>query len=364
MVPHWLYAPIVFAAIVSAGLLIQAVVMRLIAREAKAWHPTLRLIFENSRAVGRFTLLVIAVAVALPLVPMSEAAQDSGHKLLVAAAILSIGWNVLVGVDVALTRYMTRYRIDTADNLLARKAVTQMRFMRRAIKVFIALVTVGIALMTFDTVRQFGLSLFASAGVAGIVAGLAAKPVLSNLFAGLQLAITQPIRVEDAVVINGEWGWVEEFTSTYVVIRLWDWRRQIVPLSYFFENVFTNWTRSSSSIIGSVFLYLDWTIPVERVRQKATEVVKASKLWDGQVVNLQVSDAKEETIELRILASASDSSRAWDLRCEVREKLIAFVQAEYPQCLPRQRPEVRLPDGLPLRSAEAPRMAGRALSGA
>jgi small-conductance mechanosensitive channel len=203
----------------------------------------------------------------------------------------------------------------------------------------LAVLTIALALMSFDAVRQFGVSLFASAGIAGIVAGLAARPMLENLIAGVQLALTQPLRVDDAVVINNEWGWVEEINSTYIVVRLWDWRRQVVPLSYLFQNPFTNWTRSSSSIIGTVLVYADYTLPMEAVRTAATDIIKASPLWDGQVVNIQISDARESVIELRVLASASDSTRAWDLRCEIREKLIAFIRDNYPESLPRVRRE-------------------------
>lgn len=162
----------------------------------------------------------------------------------------------------------------------------------------------------------------------------------------MQLALTQPLRLEDAVVINNEWGWVEEITSTYIVVRLWDLRRQIVPLSYLFQNPFTNWTRSSSSIIGTIFLYTDYTLPVPALRAKAEEYAKASALWDGKAVNVQVSDAKERTMEIRILVSASDSSKAWDLRCEVREKLIGYIRDNYPGSLPRSRWDgIEAPDG-------------------
>ena len=214
-----------------------------------------------------------------------------------------------------------------------------MRIFRQAINVMLALLTVAFAMMSFDAVRQFGISLFASAGVAGIVAGLAARPMLENLIAGVQLALTQPLRLEDAVVINNEWGWVEEINSTYIVVRLWDWRRQVVPLSYLFQNPFTNWTRSSSSIIGTVYVYADYTLPMDQTRAAATAIVQASRLWDGQVVNVQVSDAREQVMEVRVLASASDSSRAWDLRCEIREKLIAFIRENHPESLPRVRRE-------------------------
>jgi small-conductance mechanosensitive channel len=238
-----------------------------------------------------------------------------------------------------MDRYAYGLNIGSADDLMARKAETQLRILRRAVNVLLGLLTAGFALMTFDSVRQFGISLFASAGIAGIVAGVAARPLFENLIAGLQLAFTQPLRLGDAVVINNEWGVVEEIGSVYIVVRLWDWRRQVVPLSYLFQTPFTNWTRSTSSIIGAVMIYADYTLDVDKVRATATEIVRASRLWDGQVVNVQVSDAREQVIEIRILASASDSGRAWDLRCEVREKVIAFIRDELPGGLPRVRRE-------------------------
>jgi small-conductance mechanosensitive channel len=234
---------------------------------------------------------------------------------------------------------MSRFRIDTDDNLLARKAVTQMRVLKRTASVVIGFLTLGFALMTFDAVREYGVSIFASAGVAGIALGLAAKPLLGNLIAGVQIAITQPIRIDDVVIIQGEFGWIEEFTSTYVVIRLWDWRRMIVPLGYFLENPFQNWTRASATLIGSVYFHLDHCTPIPALRAKLDEIVKASKLWDGKVVNLQVSDTSEYTIEVRALATARNASQTWDLRCEIREKMLTFLQAEYPESLPRRRNE-------------------------
>ena len=198
--------------------------------------------------------------------------------------------------------------------------------------------------MTFEPVRQYGVSLFASAGVAGIVAGLAARPVLSNLFAGVQLAMTQPIRIDDAVIVENEWGTIEEITATYVVVRLWDLRRMIVPLSYFIEKPFQNWTREGSALIGSALIYVDYRAPVGVIRDKLGEIVKASKNWDGNVVNLQVTDAKEQTMELRCLMSARSAGQTFDLRCEVREKLIDFLQKNHPEALPRQRSEVAVAD--------------------
>jgi small-conductance mechanosensitive channel len=180
-------------------------------------------------------------------------------------------------------------------------------------------------------------SLFASAGAAGLVVGFAARPVLSNLIAGIQLAITQPIRIKDAVLVEGEWGWIEEITSTYVVVKIWDWRRLIVPLSYFMEKPFQNWTRETAEIIGTVFIYTDYKVPVERLRKRLEEIVHESTLWDKNVVNLQVTDFKESTVEIRMLVSARTSPQVWDLRCEVREKLLAYLQCEVPDVLPHTR---------------------------
>lgn len=339
--PPWLAAIILFAAIVLAGLALQAAILYIVGHFTKNWHPLVQFIFFRTRRFGRFAIVTLAVGVALPLVPLPSDVLDTARKCLLAVLILLIGWIVYMAADIAMVRYVNSLHTDVADNLLARKAATQMRVLRRAVNVLILFVTLGFALMSFDAVRQFGVSLFASAGVAGLVAGLAARPVLSNLIAGMQLALSQPIRIDDVVVVEGEWGRIEEFTSTYVVVRIWDLRRLIVPLSYFLQTPFRNWTYQSSKIMGTVYIYTDYTVPVERVRQKAIELIKASSLWDGDVAGLQVTDAREHTMELRALMSASDASKAWDLRCGVREGLIAFLQAEFPHALPRTRVDLQ-----------------------
>ena len=246
----------------------------------------------------------------------------------------------LVCLDVSSAIYLRRFDLGAEDNLLARKHVTQVRVLRRTLSTLIVLITVAAALMTFDSVRQFGIGLFASAGIAGIVVGLAARPVLSNLLAGVQIAVTQPIRIDDSVVVENESGRIEDITSTYVVVKLWDLRRLIVPLSYFIERPFQNWTRDSSTMHGTVFVYADHSVPVERVREQVAAIVANSKNWDGDVAKVQVTDAKESSIELRVLLSARDSGALFELRCEVREGLIAFLQRECPDALPRQRQEV------------------------
>jgi small-conductance mechanosensitive channel len=223
---------------------------------------------------------------------------------------------------------------EGVDILVARKHVTQVRILRQVVDTIIVVLTVSGALMTFEPVRQYGVSLFASAGVAGLVAGLAARPMLSNLIAGLQIATTQPIRLDDEVVVENQWGRIEEINATYVVLGLWDLRQLIVPLSYFIEKPFENWTRDSTKLIGSVLFHVHYTLPIEPLREKLIEIVKASPYWDGDVVKLQVQEAKETSLELRVIASARTSGQVAELRYEIREKVIAFLQHEYPACLP------------------------------
>jgi small-conductance mechanosensitive channel len=226
------------------------------------------------------------------------------------------------------------------DNLQARRVQTQTRVMARIVTVLIVMIGSGLALMTLPLFRQVGTSLLASAGVAGIVVGLAAKPILGNLLAGLQLAMTQPIRLEDVVIVKGEWGWIEEITSTYVVVRIWDQRRMVVPLQWFIENPFENWTRKTSDILGTVFVWADYRLPVDPVRKEAERICKSSPDWDGRVCLIEVTEAGERAMQMRVLVSAVDSPRAWNLRCQIREGLIHFIQRDYPQYLPRVRADV------------------------
>ena len=200
-------------------------------------------------------------------------------------------------------------------------------------------------LMTFERVRQLGTTILASAGVVGIVVGMAAQRTIATFIAGLQIAITQPIRVDDVVIVENEWGRIEEITLTYVVVRIWDLRRLIVPITYFIESPFQNWTRTSADILGTVFIYTDYTVPVNAIREQLQKILNESEHWDKKVCVLQVTNASDRTMELRALMSAADASAAWTLRCEVREKLLAFIKKEYPQALPRLRTELyRLQD--------------------
>src|SRR6202000_1575103 len=263
--------------------------------------------------------------------------RDGLTHLFAVATIALIGWVLIRTVNLVATQYLLRFHDDIAENLAARKHVTQVRVFKRVIDTLVIIIAVSAALMTFESVKQYGVSLFASAGAAGLVVGLAARPLLSNLIAGVQIAITQPIRIEDAVIIENEWGWVEDIASTYVVIRLWDWRRMVVPLAYFIERPFQNWTRDAASLIGSIILHVDYAADVPKIRERLEEAVRESKRWDGAVVNLQVVDTDPRTIQLRALVSARNAPQSWDLRCEIREKLLAFLRTEMPEALPRER---------------------------
>ena len=274
-------------------------------------------------------MLIFALGAALPAARFSYPTTIAVGRALLVAFILVVGWTAAIALDLTVTIYLRRFRTDVEDNLLARKHVTQMRILQRVGKTVLAIITVAAALMTFAAVRQYGVSLLASAGAAGIILGLSARPVLGNLLAGIQIAITQPIRVEDQVVVEGEIGWIETITSTYVVVRIWDLRRMIVPLTNFIEKPFQNWTYESAEQIGAIVLRVDRRVSIDRVRQKLSEVLHQSKLWDGKASGLQVTDIVDDKVELRAVVSARTPSQTWDLRCEVREKLYGFLQAEF-----------------------------------
>jgi small-conductance mechanosensitive channel len=339
ILPSWLIATALVIAGLLLALLAHAVIVQTMRRTLGARHPRIRALLTNSKGPLRLGLMVLALSFVVRVAPISDNAAAALGGILNVAFIALLGWVALTAVQISSQIYLQQFRLDTEDNLLARKHVTQVRILKRAIDVLIVIMTFGAALMSFEEVRQYGVSLFASAGVAGLAIGLAARPLLSNLIAGIQIAVTQPIRLDDVVIIEGEYGTVEEITTTYVVIKLWDWRRMVVPLSHFIEKPFQNWTRETSALIGSVFLYVDYSVPAEKLRKKLMEIVRASPLWDGRVVALQVSDTRDRTVELRALVSAGSAPATWDLRCEVREKLIAYLQQDYPEALPRTRHE-------------------------
>jgi len=333
--------------LVSGGILVGAVILalighaalflvlgRVVPRTADAGEASL---IRHTRGPARAILLLLAILLVLPQIPIAPHVAGSLEHVVILALIVSVGW-----LTVGLTRLLddlvsAGFEAAGRDHLAAREIQTRVHVIRRVAAVLIGVLTIGAILMTFPSVRHLGTSLLASAGLLGLVAGIAARPVLSNLLAGVQIALAQPMRLEDVVVVEGEWGWIEEIYMTYVVVRIWDLRRLVVPLSYFIERPFQNWTRRTTNILATVFIYADYTVPVEELRQELHRLLLASGMWDGKVWGLQVTDATEQTVQLRALMSARDSGNAWDLRCHVREELIALLQGRYPRSLPRAR---------------------------
>jgi small-conductance mechanosensitive channel len=251
---------------------------------------------------------------------------------------IAIGsWLVWEIVQAASDVFLSKYDVSVADNYRARKIHTQFRVLTRLAHVLIVIITLSLILMTFDGVETIGTSLLASAGVTGIIIGFAAQKTLGTVVAGIQIAITQPIKIDDAVVVEGEWGWIEEITFTYVVIRIWDLRRLIVPITYFIEKPFQNWTRKNAEIIGTVYIHTDYRLPVVELRKELEKQLNETELWNGNVCNLQVVETQETTMTFRALMTAENSPKTWDLRCHIREKLIGWIAENHPDSLPRTR---------------------------
>lgn len=340
VLPDWAVALAAYVIAAFLALVLFRVVFSMLTRAVAERDLFWRSLVTRAARPLRLVLLIMALGFANGLAPASATTTTTITHVLLVALILSLAWIAYTALYIWTTIHLRRFKLDAEDNLLARKHVTQTRILMRVAKVMIVILAVAAALMTFPAVRQYGVSLLAAGGAAGIVVGLALQPVLKNLFAGIQLALTQPIRIDDALIVEGEWGNVEEITSTYVVIRIWDWRRLVVPLSYFIEQPFQNWTRESAELIGTVMIYLDHTADIEAVRAKAREITEADPLWDGKVFAVQVTDFRERVMEVRILASARNGARTYDLRCNIREKLVSWLQAEMPSALPRTRADL------------------------
>lgn len=285
-----------------------------------------------------------AVLLILPTLKLPAAYHGFIQQLASLFLIGGVGFIICDLAGTAERAVIADFRTDVADNLAMRKIQTQVRMLKKIVVVLVAVVTVASMLMVFDAVRRLGTSLLASAGIAGVVVGFAAQKSLGTLIAGIQLAFTQPIRQDDVVIVDNEWGWIEEIRLTYVVVRIWDLRRLVVPITFFIEKPFQNWTRVSADLMGTVFLYLDYSVPIAALRSELDRILEATQRWDRKVKVIQVTDVtKDHTVEVRVLVSARDSGTLWDLRCEVREKLVDFLQREYPDALPRIRAELRPP---------------------
>lgn len=341
---NWQAWGLFVGALVLAGAVALAchyLLARVLSRLAKRSRSGVdELLIKHLRGPVRWIMVAVAMRLAVdPLEPtpgMGALTKTIFSQVLIAL----VCWLLVKVMFVLSDMVVLRFKVDVKDNLRARKVHTQLRVLRRIIVIVIVVIGAASILMTFPKVRQLGTAILASAGIIGIVVGLAAQKTIGTFIAGLQIAFTQPIRLDDVVIVEGEWGRIEEITLTYVVVRVWDLRRLIVPITQFIEKPFQNWTRVSAEILGTVFLYVDHTVPIDAVRAELQRILENAEDWDRKVCGLQVTNMSERTVELRALMSAADASLAWGLRCHVREKLIEFVRTNYPHALPRLRTEL------------------------
>jgi small-conductance mechanosensitive channel len=320
--------------LVRIGVTTDTALRKIAARHDNDWSEIL--IPFAGRAV-RWVLPLIAILLGAPALAVSsrtEAIVKDATSILLIATLAYIGLQL---IHVGTSLILQRQQLSVSDNRRARAIYTQVTMLRKIVTSIVALIAIASMLMVFESVRHFGTAIIASAGVAGIILGFAAQKSIATLLAGIQIALTQPIRIDDVVIVEGEWGRIEEITLTYVVVCIWDWRRLVLPISYFIEKPFQNWTRTSAEVIGSVFLYVDYNVPLAPLRAELQRILEASQLWDRKVSALQVTDTKQHTVEIRVIVSSRDAGQSFDLRCDVREKLIGFLQKNHPDSLPRIR---------------------------
>ena len=323
------------------ALLVLEVVRRIARRASRAERWGLAGAIVSRCALPVWGLTSVAVLEATLPDRVNDGQLSATQHGLAIALIVVVSWLVVQVVyamtDVALHRLGRA--LGTPDNRRARRARTQLLVIRRVIAVVTVLIAAAAVLLTFNTVRALGAGMLASAGIVGAIAGVAARPSLGNLVAGLQIAFSDMLRMDDVVVVQGEWGRVDDITLTYVVVKTWDERRLIVPTSYFVDNPFENWTHDEARVIGTVLLTLDFAVPVEEIRDEVRRLLEASSLWDHRQWGVQVTEVTTQGVQVRVVMSAANAPSSWDLRCDVREQLLAFVRARYPEALPRVRVE-------------------------
>ena len=336
----WFFAIFFFCSALVIANLVHYILFRVLRRREQAGH---RLGWGLQRYLGkpaRAIFLLTCLLLALPAVPgLSDNLEATLRQIFVMALVAALGWFAVGCIYVLQAVMLRRYDLAAEDNIQARRVHTQFQLFRRMLIVFVVIIDIGALLWTFNDPRiwHYGSGLLASAGIASLILATAAKSTAANFLAGLQIAITEPIRIDDVVVIQGEWGRIETINSAYVVVKIWDLRRLIVPLSYFIENSFQNWTRESSDIMGTAFLYVDYSIPVDDLRKQLESIVHPSPLWNQQVCGLQVTNLTDRSMELRCLMSSRNSSENFDLRCQVREKMTAWIQQNHPAAFPTAR---------------------------
>jgi len=348
MTVHWfsgwplpLRAALILLAAIAAAELAHFILYSLF-RRTESWAPIFLsgLIVRHTSGPAHPLLLLFAVTIALAQMRIPRWGTALVQQGLEVAYIAAFTWLAIGLLEMVHAIIVARLPQDFQDNVRARRIRTQVYLLRQIIIWLLVFIGFAAILMTFPSIRNLGAGLFASAGVAGLVLGMAARPTLGNLIAGIQIALTEPIRIDDAVVVEGQSGRVIEVNTTYVVIRMWDLRHLMVPISHFIEKSFENSSRYSSDMIGAVYLQMDYSVPVEDLRRQYTNILQSSPLWDGKTNLVEVTDFKENTVEIRFLMSTASSSALFDLRCYVREKMLNYLQREHSESLPRIRSEV------------------------
>jgi small-conductance mechanosensitive channel len=337
---NWFFAIFVFCGMLVAANLVHYILFRVLRRKESISHPLGWGLQRHLGKPARAIFLLTCLFIILPFIPgLPDNIDATVRHILAMLVVVALGWFAIGCIYVLQDFLRRRYDLTAENNIRARRFHTQFQLFRRVLIAFVVVIDIGALLWTFNDPRiwHYGSGLLASAGIASLIIATAAKSTASNFFAGLQIAISEPIRIDDVVVIQGEWGRVEEINSAYVIVKIWDLRRLVVPLSYFIENSFQNWTRQSSDIMGTAFIYVDYSIPVEDLRKQLEAIVHPSPLWDKQVCGLQVTNLTDRSMELRCLMSSRNSSENFDLRCLVREKMTKWIQQNYPDAFPLTR---------------------------
>jgi small-conductance mechanosensitive channel len=336
----WFFAIFVFCSVLVIANVVHYILFRVLRRKESTSHPLGWGLQRHLGKPARTIFLLTCLLIVLPVIPgLPDNIDAMLRQAVIMLMVVALGWFAIGCIYVLQAVMLRRYDLTAENNFQARRVHTQFQLFRRMLITFVIIIDIGALLWTFNDPRiwHYGSGLLASAGIASLILATAAKSTAANFFAGLQIALTEPIRIDDVVVIQGEWGRIEEINSAYVIVKIWDLRRLVIPLSYFIENSFQNWTRQSSDILGTAFLYVDYSIPVEDLRKQLEAIVHPSPLWNKQVCGLQVTNLTDRSMELRCLMSSRNSSENFDLRCLVREKMTAWIQQNYPDAFPMTR---------------------------
>ncbi|MBC7566108.1 MAG: mechanosensitive ion channel [Pedobacter sp.] len=340
--PHLLQNLIIGALAILLGLLAKVLVRAIFNLLAKFWP--LHLIHSTIKYLGgpiASFLPLMFLNGSLDYMKMGLVYFNGFNKTIEIALIINFAFILVRIVKIMEEQFYLHFDLNKEDNLKERKVRTQLQFVRKFLVSVIIIIAMSVVLLSFESMRKIGTGLLTGVGIGGIIIGFAAQKSLGNLLAGFQIAFTQPIRIDDVLIVEGEWGRVEEITLTYVVLNIWDQRRLILPITYFIEKPFQNWTRGSAELLGTVFLHLDYDTPIQPLREKLTELLISSPLWDKRVNVVQVTDSRQNTIEVRFLMSARNSSQAFDLRCIVREEMLAYIRTYFPESLPKTRVSIK-----------------------